>query len=99
MGEKEEKGILRFIQEALGYFGELFEAGVEMDLVKVVGKPGELDEARFRVHVSPSKAATGSRVERPERWLHELLLCGRVCGDLGPKGCRVLHADLPALRS
>ena len=61
VGEKEEKGILRFIQEGLEYFGELFEAGIEMDLVKVVGKPGELDETRFRVHVSPSKAATGLR--------------------------------------
>ena len=32
-----------------------------MDVMKVVGKPGELDETRFRVHVSPSKAAAGLR--------------------------------------
>ena len=83
MGEKEEKGILRFIQEALDHFGELFEAGVEMDLVKVVGKPGELDEARFRVHISPSKAATGLRYSN---LMGELLLWAKKSAAKDPEG-------------
>ena len=83
IGEKEEKGILRFIQEALGYFSELFEAGVEMDLVKVVGKPGELDETRFRVHVSPSKAATGLRYSN---LMGELLVWARKSASKDPEG-------------
>ena len=69
MREKEEKRIQNFVREALDYFAKIFEAGVEMDLVKVGGKPGSFDEDRFRIHVAPSKATTG-------------LLCSNLLSEL-----------------